>query len=92
MKAEATVCLKLISEKKLRAVLRALEPEAKNLLGARSQASLEKKGDLLVLKIEAKDSVALRANLNAYLRWINSVLNVFETLETEKDKKVQPRD
>jgi tRNA threonylcarbamoyladenosine modification (KEOPS) complex Pcc1 subunit len=92
MKAKATVRLKLISEKKLRAVLRALEPEAKNPLGARSQASLENEGNLLVLKIEAKDSVALRANLNAYLRWINSILNVFETLEREKEKKVQPRD
>lgn len=87
MKARATVRLKLTSEKKLRAVLRALEPEAKNPLGARSQASLEKERNLLVLKIKANDSVALRATLNAYLRWINSILNVFQILEREKEGK-----
>jgi KEOPS complex subunit Pcc1 len=87
MKARATVRLKLTSEKKLRAVLRALEPEVKNPLGVRSQASLEKERNLLVLKIKANDSVALRATLNAYLRWINSILNVFQILEREKERK-----
>jgi tRNA threonylcarbamoyladenosine modification (KEOPS) complex Pcc1 subunit len=33
------------------------------------------------LKVEAKDTVALRATLNAFLRWINSVANVLEVLE-----------
>jgi tRNA threonylcarbamoyladenosine modification (KEOPS) complex Pcc1 subunit len=87
MKARAAVRLKLTSEKKLRAVLRALEPEAKNPLGARSQASLEKERNFLVLKIKANDSVALRATLNAYLKWINSILNVFQILEREKEGK-----
>jgi len=34
-----------------------------------------------VLKVEARDTVALRAALNAYLRWINSMVNVLEVLE-----------
>jgi len=87
MKARATISLKLTPEKKLRAVFRALEPEAKDSLGARSEASLEKDGNLLVLKIKARDSVALRAALNAYLRWINSMLNVFQILEREASVK-----
>ena len=87
MKARATVSFKLTPEKKLRAIFRALEPEVKDSPGARSEASLEKDGNLLVLKIKAKDSVALRAALNAYLRWINSMLKVFQTLEKEASVK-----
>jgi len=48
---------------------------------------LAKEGSFLILKIEAKDTVALRAALNAYLRWINSILNVFKTLEGEEGKE-----
>jgi tRNA threonylcarbamoyladenosine modification (KEOPS) complex Pcc1 subunit len=87
MKARATVRLKLPSEKKLQTILRSLEPEVNSPTG-RSWASLAKKGDYLTLKIEAKDTVALRAALNAYLRWINSILNVFQTLEREEGRSV----
>ena len=80
MKARATVRLKLSSRQKLQTILRSLEPEI-NSPTARSRASLTGEGDYLILKIEAKDTVALRAALNAYLRWINSILNVFQTLE-----------
>jgi len=83
MKAEATVRLKIPSEQKLQTILRSLEPEI-NTPTARSRASLTEKGDYLILRIEAKDTVALRAALNAYLRWINSILNVFQTLERKE--------
>jgi tRNA threonylcarbamoyladenosine modification (KEOPS) complex Pcc1 subunit len=82
MKAEAVVRLKLQSEQELQTILRSLEPEI-NSPAARSRASLAKEDDYLILKIEAKDTIALRAALNAYLRWINSILNVFQTLERE---------
>jgi KEOPS complex subunit Pcc1 len=81
MKATATVRLKVPSEKKLEAILISLQPEVKSPTGTRSRASLAKEGDILLLKVEAKDTVALRAGLNAYLRWINSILNVFQVLE-----------
>jgi tRNA threonylcarbamoyladenosine modification (KEOPS) complex Pcc1 subunit len=42
---------------------------------------LEREGDFLVLKVEAKDTVALRAALNAYLRWIGSTVKVLEVVE-----------
>ena len=84
MKARATVYLKLASEKKLSAVLEALGPEVKNAPGARSQVGLEREKNLLVLTVGARDSVALRATLNAYLRWINSILNVFHVLENRE--------
>jgi KEOPS complex subunit Pcc1 len=87
MKATATVRLKLPSEKKLETILMALQPEVKNPTTTRSRTSLAKKGDILILKVEAKDTVALRAGLNAYLRWINSILNVFQVLERERERE-----
>jgi len=83
MKAKAIVRLKFPSEKHLEIVFKALEPEVKKPTTMRSRTSLEKDGTFLVLKVEARDTVALRAALNAYLRWINSMMNVLEVLETQ---------
>jgi len=81
MKATAVVRLKFSSEKRLEIVFKALEPEVDKPVTMRSRAKLEKDDSFLVLKVEARDAVALRAALNAYLRWINSTLNVLEVLE-----------
>jgi tRNA threonylcarbamoyladenosine modification (KEOPS) complex Pcc1 subunit len=85
MKAGATVRFKLRSEQELQTILASLEPEI-NSPTARSRLSLVREGDNLILKVEAKDTVALRAALNAYLRWINSILNVFQTLERKEGR------
>lgn len=82
MKAKATIRLKFPSEKHLEIVLKALEPEIRKSPTTRSQATFEKKKKLMVLKVAAKDTVALRAAVNAYLRWINSTTNVLEILES----------
>jgi tRNA threonylcarbamoyladenosine modification (KEOPS) complex Pcc1 subunit len=81
MKATAIVRQKFPSEKRLETVLKALKPEVDKPATMRSRAKLEKDDNFLVLKVEARDTVALRAALNAYLRWINSTLNVLEVLE-----------
>jgi len=81
MKATAIIHLKFPSEKRLEIVLKALKPEVDRPATMRSRAKLEKDGNFLVLKVEARDTVALRAALNAYLRWINSTLNVLEVLK-----------
>jgi len=73
--------IKLPSRKHLETVLSSLKPESKSPTTSRSSASLEKEGLFLVLKVDAKDTVALRAASNAYLRWINSALNVLEVLK-----------
>jgi len=80
MKATAVVRLKFPSEKRLEIVFRALEPEVDKPATMRSRARLERDNDFLVLKVEARDTVALRAALNAYLRWIKSALSVLEVL------------
>jgi tRNA threonylcarbamoyladenosine modification (KEOPS) complex Pcc1 subunit len=85
MKAKATVRLKLLSQKKLETVLRSLEPEVNTPAAVRSKASLARGEGFLILEVQAKDTVALRATLNAYLRWINSILNVFDAVERYED-------
>ncbi len=83
MKATAIVRQKFPSEKRLEIVFKALKPEVDKPATMRSRAKLEKDDNFLVLKVEARDTVALRAALNAYLRWINSTLNVLEVLEKQ---------
>jgi tRNA threonylcarbamoyladenosine modification (KEOPS) complex Pcc1 subunit len=81
VKAKATVRLKFPSEKHLEMIAKALAPETEKPATFRSRVRMEKDGEFLVLKAKASDTVALRAALNAYLRWINSAANVLETLE-----------
>jgi tRNA threonylcarbamoyladenosine modification (KEOPS) complex Pcc1 subunit len=81
LKAKATVRLRLSSEKQLTTLLEALAPEAEKQVGRRAKAVLGREGSFLVLKVEARNTVALRAALNAYLRWIGSAVNVLEVLE-----------
>jgi KEOPS complex subunit Pcc1 len=77
----AVLRLKCPSEKHSGIIFEALMPEVKTSATVRSRADLEKNGESLILKIEAMDTVALRAALNAYLRWIKSMLGVLEVLE-----------
>ena len=81
MKAKATVRLPFTSEKYLNALVKALTPEINKQITTRSKTTLTQENQFLVLDVEANDTVALRAALNSYLRWINSTLNVLETLE-----------
>jgi tRNA threonylcarbamoyladenosine modification (KEOPS) complex Pcc1 subunit len=83
MKAKAIVLLDFSSQKQLNIVLKALEPEVKKSITMRSKTTLKKDNALLILNVEARDTVALRAALNAYLRWINSIVNVLEVLEKQ---------
>jgi tRNA threonylcarbamoyladenosine modification (KEOPS) complex Pcc1 subunit len=81
MKAKASVRLQFSSEKQLTTLLDALAPEANRPVTTRAKAVLEREGNFLVLKVEAKDTVALRAALNAYLRWIGSAVKVLEVVD-----------
>ena len=81
MKTNANIRLKFSSEKKLQTILNSLKPEVNNPATTRARTILKKEDRSLVLRVEADDTVALRASLNAYLRWINSILNVLEVLE-----------
>lgn len=82
-KTKATVRLKFSSERQLEIVFNSLKPEIENPSTMRSKANLEKEGMFLILRIEAKDTVALRAALNAHLRWIDSMLSALEVLKAK---------
>jgi tRNA threonylcarbamoyladenosine modification (KEOPS) complex Pcc1 subunit len=79
--AKATIHLKFPSEKQLSTLLSALTPEANSQITRRANVKLEKNGLSLILTVEAEDTVALRATLNAYLGWINSTINVIDVVE-----------
>ena len=79
--AKAFVRLKFASQKQLSTLLEALMPETKAQVTRRANVKLEEDGLFLVLTVDAKDTVALRATLNAYLRWINSMINVMQVVE-----------
>jgi KEOPS complex subunit Pcc1 len=81
MKANAVLRLKFPSQRRLEIIFKALEPEVRKTPSMRSRAFLEKEDTFLILKIEANDTVALRAAVNAYLRWIESMRNVLGVLE-----------
>jgi len=81
MKAKAVVRLKLPSKRDLEIVYKALMPEALKPATTRSKADLKIEDTFLVLTVEAKDTVALRAALNAYLRWVSAVCDVLSVLE-----------
>jgi tRNA threonylcarbamoyladenosine modification (KEOPS) complex Pcc1 subunit len=84
MRAKAIVRLKIPSKKLLEIIVKALEPEVKKPATKRSKASIEKEKSSVILKVEAMDTVALRATLNAYLRWISAVCDAFSMLEPFK--------
>jgi tRNA threonylcarbamoyladenosine modification (KEOPS) complex Pcc1 subunit len=73
--------LRFSSEKQLTALFDALAPEANRPVTTRAHTVLEREENFLVLTVEAKDTVALRAALNAYLRWIGSAVRVLEVVE-----------
>jgi len=79
--AKATVRLKFKTQKQITTLLDALTPEANAPVTRRANIKLVKDGLYLVLTVEADDTVALRATLNAYLRWISSTVNVIDTIE-----------
>jgi len=82
MRAMATVRLKFPSKKQLETVSDALNPEVDRPSTVRAKANLEKHEAFLVLKVECRDTVALRATLNTYLRWISAVCAVFSILDS----------
>ena len=79
--SKASVRLKFVSQKQLSSILKALTPEADAQVTRRANLKLEKDGLFLILIVEADDTVALRATLNAYLRWINSMINVIHMVK-----------
>jgi tRNA threonylcarbamoyladenosine modification (KEOPS) complex Pcc1 subunit len=82
--AKASIRLNLANQKQRATLLSALTPETQTMQTTRAHVQLQADGDFFVLSAEAEDTVALRATLNAYLRWIQSTINVMDTVEHTK--------
>ena len=70
-----------IDSKLLNTVLTALEPELDTALSNRSFTNIKVKGNQIILHMEASDTTALRASLNSYLRWIQGIQRIIESIE-----------
>ena len=76
MKVQVIVNIVFPSEKELKVVLHALEPETKLSSSSRSKVSLSTEGNKLILDLRAKDSSAMRAAVNSYLRLIDVAMKL----------------
>ncbi|MCS7114357.1 MAG: KEOPS complex subunit Pcc1 [Nitrososphaerota archaeon] len=81
MRAKAILRIRASSKRISEIVCQSLLVEVKRPATTRSKADLKIKGNLMVLTVDAKDTVALRAALNAYLRWISSCIKLLHTIE-----------
>ena len=80
MKAQAVIRLSFSSEDQLKVVLEALKPETTAPSTRRSKVQMKAEGDSLTLNFEARDTSALRAAINSYLRWILLAKTVLESV------------
>ncbi|MDD3791588.1 MAG: KEOPS complex subunit Pcc1 [Candidatus Bathyarchaeota archaeon] len=80
--SKATIKIKFSSEKQIRSLFNAITPETEKPPTKRARVKLENDGLFVVLLVESDDTIALRATLNSYLRWINSIVNVLEVIDT----------
>jgi tRNA threonylcarbamoyladenosine modification (KEOPS) complex Pcc1 subunit len=92
MKAQAVVRLRFRSKEHLDIVLKALKPEAEKPLTSRLRVYIRGKNRVLTLFFEARDTSALRAVTNSYLRWvvlINDTWVVMEKLRAKENENLK---
>jgi len=80
MKAQAIIRLNFSSEKQLKVVLEALKPETRSPATRRSKVEMKGEGNSLTLNFKARDTSALRAAINSYLRWILLTKSILESV------------
>jgi tRNA threonylcarbamoyladenosine modification (KEOPS) complex Pcc1 subunit len=80
LKALAKIELKFKDYKTAKALFSALKPETLKPPSKRSKTSITLKKNFLTINFQAKDSTALRAAVNSYLRYAAAWLNIIETI------------
>ncbi len=88
MKSQALIHLNFPSENDVEIALQAIQPETKTAPAARSKVQVRRKGRNLILSFEAKDTSALRAAINSYLRWVHLTKDIVGLL-TALDKVLE---
>lgn len=80
MKRKAIITIEFESEEQLNVLQQALMPETKKPLTSRSRVSIEGEGKGFAIHIEARDTPALRATINSYLRWVGIAKRTYEVI------------
>ncbi|MEM2927009.1 MAG: KEOPS complex subunit Pcc1 [Candidatus Bathyarchaeia archaeon] len=73
MDAKAIIAIDFEDEDCLKGALKALAPETLHAISSRSNVKIRLEGRSLILEFSARDSTALRAAMNSYLRWILTI-------------------
>ena len=85
--AEAEVRVLLRSRREITAVAAALTPEATHPTGKRADVEVQIRGNMLKVRIRARDSSTLRAVMTSYLRMLKAISNVFASLAESENPK-----
>ncbi len=80
MKRKAIITIEFESERQLHVLQQALLPETRKPVTPRSQVSIRGEGNSIAIHIEARDTPALRATINSYLRWIGIAKRTYEVI------------
>ena len=70
-----------IPRKLLNTIETALKPEIDTPSSNRSNTKVTVSENQLIIYTEASDTIALRASLNSYLRWIKSIQSIIENIK-----------
>lgn len=62
-------------------IFRAILPETRKRISERYIGKLKKEDGKLTFEFEASDTVAFRAALNAYLRWVKAICDICEIVK-----------
>ena len=81
IKANVAIRINFYNSKQLATIVASLKPEINSPATHRANVTLQVHDCFLLLIVDAEDATALRAAVNAYLRWINSTVNIVETIE-----------
>ena len=81
MRVHAVIRLNFPSERHSKIVFCALEPETKTTITPRSRVQIQREKNSLRLSFEAKDTSALRAAINSYLRFVHLTKTVVDIIE-----------
>jgi tRNA threonylcarbamoyladenosine modification (KEOPS) complex Pcc1 subunit len=84
MPAHAKLSVHVRSRRLADAIARSLRPEVDHPVGSKARVAIRVDQKILELKFLAKDTTALRAVMNSYLRIISACLKVTEAIELEK--------
>ena len=90
MKTQAIICLSFSSEKQMKVVLEALKPETKTSATRRSKVQIKSEGNKLTLKFKSRDTSALRAAINSYLRQVSMLVDLLKLVEKPEWRERSP--